>query len=34
MLFKLVKAVALTAIAAIVIQSMPDIARYLKIRNM
>jgi hypothetical protein len=34
MLFKLVKAVVLTATAAVVVQSMPDIARYLRMRNM
>jgi hypothetical protein len=34
MLFKLIKVVALTAVAAVVVQSMPDIARYLRMRNM
>jgi hypothetical protein len=34
MLFKLVKAVALTAVAAVVVQSLPDVARYIRIRNM
>jgi hypothetical protein len=34
MLFKTLKVVALTALAALVVQSLPDIARYLRIRNM
>jgi hypothetical protein len=34
MLFKFGKAVALTALAAMVVQSLPDIARYLRMRNM
>jgi hypothetical protein len=34
MVFKLVKAIVLTAIAAAVVQTLPDIARYLRMRNM
>jgi hypothetical protein len=34
MLVKLVKAAILTATAAVIVQSLPDIARYLRIRNM
>jgi len=34
MLFRLVKSVALAAMVAVVIKSLPDIARYLKIREM
>jgi hypothetical protein len=33
-LFKLAKVVVITAVAAAVVQSMPDIARYLRMRNM
>lgn len=31
---KVLKSVALIALAAVVVQSLPDIARYLKIREM
>jgi hypothetical protein len=34
MVLKLVKAAAITAVAAILFQSLPDIARYLRMRNM
>lgn len=34
MLVKMVKAVILTATAAVVVQSLPDIARYVRMRNM
>lgn len=34
MMFRLVKSVVLAAVVAVVIKSLPDIARYLKIREM
>jgi hypothetical protein len=33
-MLKFGKAVAITAFAAVLVQSMPDIARYLRMRNM
>lgn len=32
-MFRLLKALALTAIAALVVTSLPDLARYLKMRD-
>jgi hypothetical protein len=34
MIFRFVVSVALAVVAALVVQSLPDIARYLKIREM
>jgi hypothetical protein len=34
MLFKLLKTGALIAVAALAVQTLPDIARYLRMRNM
>jgi hypothetical protein len=34
MVFKAARAIALTALAAVVVQSLPDIARYVRMRNM
>jgi hypothetical protein len=34
MVFRLIKSVVLTAAAAAVVSSLPDLARYLRMRNM
>ena len=34
MIFRLVKTLALAAVAGLVVKSLPDIARYLKMREM